>query len=154
MAIETYGRIGNVGIKKSSKSQTKKTYGFAYPIVNGNHHHTGGYFRKESGLNLIRHSLQQLIRTRKGERVMLPDFGTNLDYYLFMPITKQLLLEIKDDILGAVSKYTPNVKVLKLQVFPIDNISVAGGQGIKVILQVQLIDLDNQIIDVPVEIGG
>lgn len=57
----------------------------------------------------IAQSLQILLGTRPGERVMQPAFGCNLDVMLFEPITTTLLAYIKDLIHTAVLYYEPRI---------------------------------------------
>jgi phage baseplate assembly protein W len=112
-----------------------------------------GYFSKESGVTLVRNNLRQLLLTTKGERVMLPDFGTNLKYFLFEPLDKFTVQNIRDDILLAINKYAPGVKVVSLRVYPSQSISMEGLQGLYINLTVQVEELNQQTLDVNVEIG-
>lgn len=57
----------------------------------------------------IAQSLQILLSTRPGERVLLPQFGCNLDVLLFEPITTTLIAFVKDLIHTAVLYYEPRI---------------------------------------------
>jgi phage baseplate assembly protein W len=57
----------------------------------------------------IAQSLQILLGTRPGERVMLPEFGCNLEVMLFEPITTTLVAFVKDLINTAVLYYEPRI---------------------------------------------
>ena len=59
----------------------------------------------------IKADLLHLILTNKGERLYLPDFGTNLRKYLFDPYDGVTESEIKSEISEAIKKYIPNLKV-------------------------------------------
>jgi len=59
----------------------------------------------------IKADLIHLILTNKGERLYLPDFGTNLRKYLFDPYDGITEGEIKTEISEAIKKYIPNLKV-------------------------------------------
>jgi len=59
----------------------------------------------------IKADLLHLILTNKGERLYLPDFGTNLRKYLFDPYDGITENEIKSEISDAIKKYIPNLKV-------------------------------------------
>jgi len=150
MATSFYGREVSKVIKEDVASTTKKIYGFSYPFVANPKR---GYFSKESGVTLVRNNLTQLLLTTKGERVMIPDFGTNLKYFLFEPLDKFTVQNIRDDILGAVNKYAPGVKVVSLRVFPSNTITVEGLQGLFINLSVQVEELNQQILDINVGIG-
>lgn len=64
----------------------------------------------------IKADLMHLILTRKGERLYLPDFGTNLLKYIFQPNDSVTQSEIKDEISQTVKKYLPNLQVTAVKV--------------------------------------
>tara|TARA_R110000851_G_scaffold182832_1_gene331941 strand:+ start:53 stop:433 length:381 start_codon:yes stop_codon:yes gene_type:complete len=59
----------------------------------------------------IKADLLHLILTNKGERLYLPNFGTNLRKYLFNPYDGITESEIKNEISDAIKNYIPNLKV-------------------------------------------
>ena len=59
----------------------------------------------------IKADLLHLILTNKGERLYLPDFGTNLRKYLFDPMDGLTEEGIKSEIRENVNKYIPNLKI-------------------------------------------
>ena len=59
----------------------------------------------------IKSDLMHLILTNKGERLYLPDFGTNLYQYIFEPLDDITLGKIEAEIQDAVEKYIPNLKL-------------------------------------------
>lgn len=59
----------------------------------------------------IKADLLHLILTNKGERLYLPDFGTNLRKHLFDPFDGITEGEIKSEIVDAVKKYIPNLTI-------------------------------------------
>jgi phage baseplate assembly protein W len=61
--------------------------------------------------------IKQIIYTTPGERVMLPNFGLNLNSYLFEPLTSQLIDEIKKLIQTQFALYIKNAVILKIVVF-------------------------------------
>jgi phage baseplate assembly protein W len=109
-----------------AKTKGQKPYGFKYPLSNTD----GGFFlKKSSGLELTISGLKQLLLTTRGERVMLPNFGTNLKNYLMEPLDQILLSQIRKEIVESVEAYATNVEISKIQIFPIDNIDMSGGHG-------------------------
>jgi uncharacterized protein len=64
----------------------------------------------------IRQSLNVLLATRPGERVMQPTFGCNLDVMLFEPLTTTLIAYIKELIKTAVLYYEPRVELDSVQI--------------------------------------
>jgi phage baseplate assembly protein W len=64
----------------------------------------------------IKADLMHLILTRKGERLYMPDFGTNLLKYIFQPNDGVTHGEIKEEISQTVKKYLPNLQVNEVKV--------------------------------------
>jgi uncharacterized protein len=62
----------------------------------------------------IQSSLEILLSTRQGERVMLPGYGCNLDEMLFEPLTTTFKTYIKDMINTAILYYEPRISVNKI----------------------------------------
>jgi phage baseplate assembly protein W len=50
-------------------------------------------------LELVKRDLTNHIHTRRGERVMMPNFGTNIPLYIFEPKTRGLLETIESELL-------------------------------------------------------
>lgn len=69
----------------------------------------------------IKADLMHLILTRKGERLYMPDFGTNLLKYIFQPNDGVTHAEITEEISQTVKKYLPNLQVNKVTVEQSDN---------------------------------
>jgi len=63
----------------------------------------------------IQSSLEILLSTRQGERVMLQDYGCNLDELVFEPLTTTFKTYIKDLIATAILYYEPRINVDKLE---------------------------------------
>jgi phage baseplate assembly protein W len=59
----------------------------------------------------IRADLLHLLLTNKGERLYLPDFGSDLKKYIFEPNDKITHDEIKDNLNDTIKKYIPNLVV-------------------------------------------
>jgi phage baseplate assembly protein W len=59
----------------------------------------------------IQSSLQILLSTRPGERVMLPKYGCNLDEMIFEPLTTTFKTYMKDLIKTAILYYEPRIDV-------------------------------------------
>ena len=72
-----------------------------------------GFFLKLNTVDndAIKADLLHLILTNKGERLYLPDFGTNLRQYLFEPQDGITNEDIRNEITEAVKKYIPNLYV-------------------------------------------
>ena len=144
-----YGKVSSPQAQRGSievpKNQTK---GLGWPIGKP---YNQPFFNKSTSKNLIRSQITQLLRTRKGERPMLPNYGLELDGYLFDPLTSQLVTYIADDIKRQVKQYASNVDLLSVRVFKDDNIKGYGMPGILINLTLSPTN-DNQNIDVEVVI--
>ncbi len=63
----------------------------------------------------IQSSLEILLTTRQGERVMRPDYGCNLDELVFEPLTTTFKTYIKDLIATAILYYEPRIDINKIE---------------------------------------
>lgn len=59
----------------------------------------------------IKESLEILLNTNPGERIMLPDFGSELQKYVFDSISNSKLYYLKNIIKTAIVKYEPRIIV-------------------------------------------
>lgn len=62
----------------------------------------------------IEKSLQILLSTRLGERIMLPDYGCNLDELLFKPLNLTLKTYVSDLIKTAILYHEPRIDAEKI----------------------------------------
>ncbi len=84
----------------------------------------------DTDIDAIKNSIRNIFTTRKGQKILTPEFGSSLEQYLFEPITEIYARAIGDDILTSIEKYEPRIQVLKVLVAPIPdenqyNISVS-----------------------------
>ena len=70
----------------------------------------------------IKSSLEILLSTRLGERVMLPDYGCNLDELLFKPLTLTLKTFVIDLIKTAILYYEPRIDLNKIDIDATDEL--------------------------------
>ena len=92
----------------------KKTYGINFPFQDSNN---GDFLSlTRSPENEIKSSLVHLLLTKKGSRYYLPEFGTNLNQYIFETITDELLLKIENQIIDACEKFIPNLTIGKVNI--------------------------------------
>lgn len=59
----------------------------------------------------VKSSLMHLLLTNKGERFMMPEFGTDLLKYVFSPNINKTINDLKTDINVTVSKFIPNIQI-------------------------------------------
>tara|TARA_R110000751_G_scaffold138126_1_gene241719 strand:+ start:93 stop:554 length:462 start_codon:yes stop_codon:yes gene_type:complete len=128
-------------------SRSNHKYGFAFPI--GKDKGRGDY-PKQTGLTLLKNNLEQLILTEKGERIMFPQFGMSLRKFVFEPLTEELFIEVKQEIISAVSTFMPNITILKLGITEASEVNAAGGRGLDILLVVSADELNNTPFNVGV----
>lgn len=68
-------------------------------------------------IKLVETDLLNHIYTRKGERVMMPTFGTRIPDLAFEPLD-QLTLDILEEDLRSVVNFDPRVQLIDLQIIP------------------------------------
>lgn len=64
----------------------------------------------------IQCSLQILFSTRKGERVMVPDYGCNLDEMVFEPVTTTFKSYLAEMIRTAILYYEPRIDLKSVSI--------------------------------------
>ena len=85
--------------------------GVKIPIRMGN---TGFFDQTFSSIDEAKSNMINLLLTRKGERPMLPDFGTNIYNYLFDQMTGDLSNKIEQEITTAVETWLPYVELIEV----------------------------------------
>lgn len=148
--VNLYGIDPSKDSSYAVKSKGQVNYGFKYPLSNPD---GGSFLKKSSGLDLIVSNLQQLLLTTRGERVMLPNFGTNLKNYLMEPLDQILLSQIRKEIIESVQAYATNVEVDKIQIFPVDNADLSGGHAMYINLFCSIKENENLSFEVKVRIA-
>jgi uncharacterized protein len=92
---------------------TNKALGLTLPLQRG----PNGFFRQAYSLKeQVRSNLTNLIMTRKGERVMQPEFGCGIQEYLFEPLTDTTLSSIRGTIEESIQFWIPYVRIESLEV--------------------------------------
>lgn len=112
--INVYGKTLPPKSRNTVNLKLQKTTGFKYPIETDP---SRGFFSKQTGIDLIRNNLKQLLRTEPGERFMLPNYGCSLRRYLMEPLDQTTFSEIRDTIKNSIYKYLSKVSIIKLGVF-------------------------------------
>ena len=82
--------------------------GITIPIQRG----SDGYFAQSfKTFDQIRSNLKNLLLTKKGERILQPEFGSGLHDLLFNPATEKFEEDLENTINDAVAKWLPYVIV-------------------------------------------
>jgi uncharacterized protein len=76
----------------------------------------------------IEQSLQILLSTSLGERVMQPKYGCDLQPYLFEPLNASLIGYLKDRVNNAILYYEPRILVESVDVTALDSVELWAGK--------------------------
>lgn len=102
-------------------------------------------------VELVKLDLLNHIFTRRGERVMMPNFGTSIPDLVFEPLDEETL-EILESELRAVFDFDPRVALINLSLEPqYDNNTVTAGATLRYI-ELDVTDLMN--LNITFEQGG
>jgi phage baseplate assembly protein W len=71
-------------------------------------------FPDQSGIRLIKNDIIQLMKTQFGERVMNPNFGTDLNSSLFEMIDNETEITLKRSIIDAIESWEPRILLIDL----------------------------------------
>jgi phage baseplate assembly protein W len=136
--------------EQAPRAKRQEVYGLTFPL--GKDTYTGGFFKKNSGREMIRQAVAQLLKTERGERLMLPNYGCNLRKYLFKPITADLFEAIRNTISVSFSSYIVGATLQRVSVFETGEYDATGGNGLRVILSVSLDTDDLEVFDIEAKI--
>ena len=115
-------------------SKTNPLYGIAFPVVEG----MGGFFTKTEGVTTVMSSLKQLLLTSKGERVMNPEFGTNLRKAVFEIYDIQLKPQLSTEIIQAIRIHLPVVDIQSLEISFDESLKTMGRNQVYVSLKFKI----------------
>lgn len=77
-----------------------------------------------NGVEHLRQSLQDLLTTRKGTRIMRRDYGSDLPRLVDMPINRELIMDIIAETAGAIGEWEPRFNVTEVRITTITVSSV------------------------------
>lgn len=79
--------------------------GIAYPVKTGEK----GLFKVETDVKLIEGNIIQILGTRKGERVMLPEFGSKILDFIFEPLDYITCALIRFELINSIKRWEPRI---------------------------------------------
>ena len=87
----------------------EKSINIAFPFKNS----PKGFFLdlNTNSNNAVKADLAHLLLTKKGDRLYMPDFGTDLISFLFEPIDDITKSDMKRSIQDSIDNYIPNLQV-------------------------------------------
>lgn len=77
-----------------------------------------GRFAYATGVAVIRQSIESILDTEPGERVMMPTFGCGLRRFLMQPNSPATRTSMQQEIAGAVARWEPRIQVTEVSVTP------------------------------------
>lgn len=102
-----------------------------------------------TNIDLVKQDLLNHIFTRKGERVMMPDFGTRITDMLMEPLDEFLLLQIEQELME-VFNYDPRVNLINFQIDPLYE-----EKAVVALAELEYIELDlTDILEIQLEFEG
>ena len=105
--------LGKAG--KQIDKNNSKFVGLKVPILKFDGRE--GYFESSTTtLEAVKENIRNLLNTRKGERVMQPTLGLNLQDYLFEPITGDTIAIIQDEIRTSIETWLPYITMQQLNI--------------------------------------
>ncbi len=95
--------------KRSQILDTDRTFSVQNPIKES---FKGNILRMtNNSISMYKSQLYTLIFTNVGERVMLPEFGTNIQALLFEPMTNNIYNDLKLEIRNAADRWIPGINI-------------------------------------------
>ena len=92
--------------------------GMTYPVKSGDR----GLFNSASDVDLIQGNILQILGTRRGERVMLPTFGSRIMDFIFEPLDHATCALIRFEAIRAIKTWEPriilNKKLTQAKAYP------------------------------------
>ena len=104
--------LGNKIVKDTKEFDTY-AYGITLPLKRGG----AGYFEQAfTSFEQAKSNLKNLLLTKKGERVMQPEFGTGLEALLFEPMDGEFESKLTDTITQTVNYWLPYINVEEIDI--------------------------------------
>lgn len=103
---------------RSNITSSKFPIGLSVPLVNG----SSGYFQQTFDTNeQIKNNLTNFLKTKKGERRMMPEFGTQLYSVLFEQRNENTPEILKTMISDEIQYWIPEIKILGIDIIDVEN---------------------------------
>lgn len=153
MNIKTTTTVhGTLPSKKVSTTIKESAYksrkGIKFPFATND----SGYVNKAVEVELAKANLKQLLNTAPGERLMLPNFGCNLEPLLFEPFDEKLVIEAKERIVYSITNFIPYLTLNKVQVERVGDRGRYGLPTLVIRVFCQIRDDENTLFEVGVKL--
>ena len=77
-------------------------------------------------IDQLKSNIKNLLLTKRGERLMHPDFGSGLQEILFEPETDEIETKIEEAIIGTMGKWLPYVNIEQIDIDASDSLKDAN----------------------------
>jgi phage baseplate assembly protein W len=67
-------------------------------------------------IDMVRTNIKNLLLTKRGERLMQPDFGCGLHEFLFEPLTNEIMDKIETEISNTIARWLPYVSISSIEI--------------------------------------
>lgn len=94
----------------------------------------------------IKADLMHLLLTRKGQRLYMPDFGTNLLRFIFEPEDNLTLDAVKEEVTNSIKKYLPRLSIKNISVTQSDDSDYAAVIRIDYVITDDVFDIVDFVI--------
>lgn len=98
------------------------------------------------GIAHLRQSLQDLLTTPKGSRLMRGDYGSNVPRLVDMPVNSELVIDLISETAGAIIEWEPRLQVSNVQVTTITSSSIVLAISGKYLPDGQDVTLDGIVV--------
>lgn len=105
--------VGKKVIKDTESEFDSYAYGITLPVKRGN----GGFFEQAfTSFDQAKSNLKNLLLTKKGERIMQPEFGSGLHSLLFEQLDENLEQRLEETIVESVNFWLPYITIDEIDV--------------------------------------
>ncbi len=96
-----------------NKNLSNNIIGSGYPLI----HNQQGFFNSVRSEKQFLHSkLLLLLSTAKGQRIMNPSYGTNINSYLFQNLNDNAMRNMKRHLMESIKKWIPELRLKDIQI--------------------------------------
>lgn len=100
------------------------------------------FLEKEVNVKAVFDSINNIFSWIPGERILNPEFGSKLRYYLYEGITQENKEQIAAEVMGVCFKWEPRVNIIR--VTPIDNAEDAENNTVRLDIEFTIPSLSNK----------
>ena len=116
----------------------------------GDNPRNSGDIKADNDIDAIKNSIRNIFNTRKGQKILSPEFGASIDQFLFERVDNFTGNIIGQTILDNLQKFEPRIEVIKINVYPFPDQNKYNLQVFYTFLQIN----KNQVINLSVMNDG